>query len=181
MDPLLFKIFVNDLFLLPKTCNITNYADDNTLYATWDCFEVIIEKLPADPISLQSWFNKNYIQKMLLYMPRRKSRNYWRILLPGNSIKKGWCQKLLGVTIDHKLNFEEHIKTICQTAGKKLNALTRLSPGWQKTGKRGSGASTKWRNVARIVILAAKNIIGEKIFVRKLISKMSGMKISTDT
>ena len=39
----------------------------------------------------------------------------------------------------------------------------------QKTGERGSGAPTKWRHVARIVTLAANNIIGEKIFVRKLI------------
>ena len=36
-------------------------------------------------------------------------------------------QKLLGVVIDHKLNFEERIKTIAQTVGKKLNALTTLS------------------------------------------------------
>ena len=40
--------FINDLFLLPKSCNIANYADDNTLYATGDCFEVIIKKLYAD-------------------------------------------------------------------------------------------------------------------------------------
>ena len=44
----------------------------------------------------------------------------------GTVIKKIDSQKLLGVTIDHKLKFEEHIKNICQTAGKKLNALTRL-------------------------------------------------------
>ena len=55
-----------------------------------------------------------------------------------------------------------------------------VDPGWQKTGERGSGAPTKWRHVARIVTLAANNIVGEKIFVRKVIYKMSRMKISTD-
>ena len=43
------------------------------------------------------------------------------------AIKKTDSQKLPGVIIDQKLNFEEHKKTICQMTGKKLNALTRLS------------------------------------------------------
>ena len=52
--------------------------------------------------------------------------------------------------------------------------------GWQKTRERGSAAPTKSRHVARIVILAAKNIIGEKYLFRKLVNKMSRMKTSTD-
>ena len=49
-----------------------------------------------------------------------------------------------------------------------------------KNRERGSRAPTKCRHVARILILAAKNIIGEKIFVRKLIYEMSRTKISAD-
>ena len=55
------QLFVEDSFFLPNTCNIANCADNNTLYATGNCFEVIIQKLSADIISLQSWFDKNYI------------------------------------------------------------------------------------------------------------------------
>ena len=61
LGPILVNNFVNDLFLFPKTCNIANYADDNTLYTTGDCFEVIIEKPSADLISLQSWLHENYL------------------------------------------------------------------------------------------------------------------------
>lgn len=39
----LLDIFVNDLFLSPKTCNIANYVNDNV---TEDCFEVF-EKFSA--------------------------------------------------------------------------------------------------------------------------------------
>lgn len=55
LGPILIEIFVNELLLLQKTCNIVNYADDNTLYITGDCFEFIIEKPSDDPIYLQSW------------------------------------------------------------------------------------------------------------------------------
>lgn len=52
LGPILIEIFVNELLLLPKTCNIVNYADDNTLYTTGDCFKFIIEKPSDDPIHL---------------------------------------------------------------------------------------------------------------------------------
>ena len=33
LGPLLFNIFINDLFLFVSNANLTNYVDDNTLYA----------------------------------------------------------------------------------------------------------------------------------------------------
>ena len=129
---ILFIIFVSDLFLLPKTCNTVNYADDNTLYATGDCFEVINEKLffrlSFSPV-LVSWKLHDFkSKKRLLHVTRKKFRNQWRFLLPANSIilviaiKKTDSQKFLGVIIDHDLNYEEHIKSTCKMVGEKLNA-----------------------------------------------------------
>ena len=36
-------------------------------------------------------------------------------------------KELLGITIDAKLTFEDHINIICKKANKKLNALSRIS------------------------------------------------------
>ena len=33
LGPLLFNIFLNDIFLFLEKCYLSNYADDNTLYA----------------------------------------------------------------------------------------------------------------------------------------------------
>ena len=45
-----------------------------------------------------------------------------------NQIKlKHSNHKKLGVTIDNKLAFDEHINNICKTANKKLNALSRIN------------------------------------------------------
>ena len=38
------------------------------------------------------------------------------------------CEKRLGVKIDYKLNFEEHVKTLCSKANNKLIALARATP-----------------------------------------------------
>ena len=37
------------------------------------------------------------------------------------------CEKLLGINIDSKLTFEDHINRICKTSSAKLNALSRIS------------------------------------------------------
>ena len=36
-------------------------------------------------------------------------------------------QEPLGITIDSKLSFEEHVNNICKKASQKLNALARIS------------------------------------------------------
>ena len=50
------------------------------------------------------------------------------IILEDNVIVKSVNSvKLLGVTIDNRLRFKEHISTMCQKAGKQMGALARLS------------------------------------------------------
>ena len=47
----------------------------------------------------------------------------------GNSlIKSSNCEKLLGVKIDTKLTFHDHIKDLCRKANNNLCALGRVTP-----------------------------------------------------
>ena len=42
LEPLLFNIFLSDLFLIVKDISIASYADDNTLYGSCDTLEEVI-------------------------------------------------------------------------------------------------------------------------------------------
>ena len=42
LGPLLFNIFLSDLFLIVKDVNIASYADDNALYDSCDTIEEVI-------------------------------------------------------------------------------------------------------------------------------------------
>ena len=41
-------------------------------------------------------------------------------------LKSKSCVKLLGTNIDHKLNFFEHVKTLCKSASGKIKAPFRM-------------------------------------------------------
>ena len=46
--------------------------------------------------------------------------------IENKEIQSSKCEKLLGVKLDYKLNFDSHIHDICKKAGQKLNAISRI-------------------------------------------------------
>ena len=62
LGPILFNVFINDIFFFNETSDITNYADDNTLFACDENVELVISRLEDDAIRLFQWFKDNYLK-----------------------------------------------------------------------------------------------------------------------
>ena len=60
LGPLLFNIFLTDIFLFCPT-EIASYADDNTPYATGVCLEKTLQKVEKASNTLFKWFSNNYM------------------------------------------------------------------------------------------------------------------------
>ena len=56
--------------------------------------------------------------------------------LPTCILENSDSQKPLGVTIDRKLNFNEHVTNLCDNESKKIQALARIFPYIPQTQKR---------------------------------------------
>ena len=124
LGPLLLNRFLNDTFFFLKDANLGNYADDSTLYA----YSRILRQ---EFSTLCSWFYDNYMVKnpgkchfMLFGV---KENEQFDLICNDITLKHGSHEKILGVTIDNKLSFDEHIINVCKTANKKLNALSRIN------------------------------------------------------
>ena len=61
LGPLLFNIFLNDLFLFVENSDLSNYADDNTLYSSGDDLEKVKQTLKQDFEIVTKWFYRNYM------------------------------------------------------------------------------------------------------------------------
>ena len=48
------------------------------------------------------------------------------INVDGNIIEKDICQKLLGLKVDYKLKFNEHLESILKKAGRNVNVFLRI-------------------------------------------------------
>ena len=60
LGPVLFNIFINDIFHFVRDCKICNYADDNTLSCADHLLSKVIEKLVRDRLLLIQWFAGNH-------------------------------------------------------------------------------------------------------------------------
>ena len=57
LGPLLFDMFLCDLFLIMENIDIACYADDNTPYTTGNSIEEVIQKLENVAKMLFQWFS----------------------------------------------------------------------------------------------------------------------------
>ena len=61
LGQLLFNIFINDLFLFVSSSNLSNYANDNTLYASGFNLEEVKNCLSTDFDAVTKWFYENHM------------------------------------------------------------------------------------------------------------------------
>jgi hypothetical protein len=138
--PILFNIFLNDIFYFIHNSELYNYADDNTLsYADTD-IKNIIKTLEEESKILINWFsiNKmkvNPVKFQAIAVGKKTHDKNLKFNLEGIEIECETEVKLLGVTIDFKLNFNEHISNICKKASRQLNVLKRIGKHLTKLGK----------------------------------------------
>ena len=128
LGPLLFNIYLNDLFYIILETDVCNFADDTTPYTCDMSLEVVMDRLESVAEKAVEWFKYNYMKlnadKCHLLVCGHK---FEQMIATINDTKiiETYKEKLLGVVIDSSLSFEEHIKLICKKASAKLNALSR--------------------------------------------------------
>ena len=119
LGPLLFNIFLADLFLIHSDIDIANFADDNTPYLSAKNVEDVIESLERASVSLFRWFENNLLKGNVAKCHFLVSTSQVVNLNVNNfKIKNSDCEKLLGVKFDSKLRFDQHITDLCTTASR---------------------------------------------------------------
>ena len=127
LAPLHFNIYISDMFYDIDKCDIASYADDNTPYDSDFNLEEVIQKLELTTSNLFEWFKNNHMKantdKCHLLVTRDTDVT---VKIEEFDVKNSREEKLLGVKIDSKLSFENHVSSLCKKATQKLHALARV-------------------------------------------------------
>ena len=129
IGPLLFNIFINDIFLFVKETRITNYADDNTPYNCDININNTLTHLEVEAQLLIKWFGANFMKANAdkCHLMVTNSSEMFSIIVGNEVIKSSCKEKLLGIYIDNELKFDDHVNALCKKANQKINALSRIS------------------------------------------------------
>lgn len=144
LGPLLFLLYVNDIFLQFSNENIISYADDTVLYVEENSWESIKSKAEDLLIKLKKWLDYNYLKlniektKFIPFTVQKTTLEDFEIILHQQcdsmhttcteKIQKATEIKYLGLIIDSNLKWHKQVEYTCNKLRKLLYVFRKLKP-----------------------------------------------------
>ena len=130
LGPMLFNIYINDMFFALNEIDICIFADGTTPYFFDSNLKSVLEKIEHNSELVIDWFEMNYMKldtdKCHLLLSGNKNEYMWAeldedIVWESNDVEPP------GVKKDNNLRFNKNVSNTCLKANRKLNALTRAA------------------------------------------------------
>ena len=133
LGPLLFLIFINDLPEIVEDKNLIMFADDNNYLCIDSKTKDALIKLQTMINCFTSWFtsNKQHLNisktQFINFTPRSSIISESHLIkIESKSIEQVTSTKFLGIYIDNKLTWQDHIEYLCSKLSPLCYALFRL-------------------------------------------------------
>ena len=108
--------------------DFASYADDNTRYVLADTIDEVIKRFKTASVKLFKWLTDNQMKANQDKGHLIVSKNENISMHTGPfEIKNTSCEKLLGIKVDSRLNFNEHLDGIIKKASRKISALSSVT------------------------------------------------------
>ena len=119
VGPILFIIYINDLVNSTPLLKYVMYADDTTLLLCDRSLTNLFSNANNTLNAVSEWFMHNRLNiniaktNYLLYTRSTVDVNVYSLVLNNNVIERKTFVKFLGVIIDDKINWKEHVNSLC--------------------------------------------------------------------
>ena len=131
LGPLLFILYINDMSNSLSCLKTIHFADDSTLHLAMNKNENIALRVNTELAIINTWLisNKLFLNidktKYMIFSIKDKPPDL-RLEIGNSLIQRTNVQKFLGIYIDDRLTFRDHVNKICAKMSKRVGVMRRL-------------------------------------------------------
>lgn len=133
LGPLLFIIYINDIKEIMTDGKVNMFADDTVIFIVAEDFAGAYRKLQTELNKVSDWLK---LKKLMLNVKKTKymvitnksmEGNIQPLRLEEQEIERVESLKYLGVIVDDKLSFNDHVDYTIRKAARKLGVIYRIN------------------------------------------------------
>ena len=142
LGPILFLIYINDLHKVCKDVTLVMFADDTSIFAKGSNPNDIISMLNNELENIAAWLRANRLSLNIgkthfIVFSNCKLHVNRKVTIGGNELDQLKSTNFLGIKIDEKLSWKEHISFVTSRMSKCIGILYKarhlLSVNWRMT------------------------------------------------
>jgi hypothetical protein len=134
LGPLLFIIYINDIICCSDILKFILFADDTNLFFSDKNIYVVESQVNNELRKLSEWFRSNKLSlnvsktNFIVFGNKQFPVNFSQIklVLDGNILERTDCAKFLGVYLDEKFKWTQHLNHISNKVSRGLGIMGRL-------------------------------------------------------
>ena len=132
LSPLLFLIFINDIVRCSNILHFNLFADDTCVYLKDDNINSLYRTLNNELIKVGTWISANALSLnvsktvYLLFSGGKKIENIPTLYLVGEPVVRQTHTKFLGLIIDEKLSWSNHVNNVLGRTSRMAGILNKI-------------------------------------------------------
>ena len=133
LGPKLFILYVNDICNVSDILQFVIFADDTNIYYSHPDLSTLYKSVTSELSKLYTWFLINKLSlnldktNYILFTNKKIVISNLEVKINDIHIKEVTCSKFLGVLIDKKLTWKEHISNLCNKLSKSIAIIHKVS------------------------------------------------------